>query len=241
MSPWHAEHPILAEVGLSEFHHRNGLGVSMPLCSLDGIHSHRSNDAFRPHKQEIPRHLQVWAPPSLLALMSCSTTSPSCTTAGTLCWCARASGLARSAWAVRGKIGYDPSCTQAEEEFNKYTCTDLALKTKFGLIIMAAGAIPSLSSTTTCWCVWMNGTWCVCVCVCVRLPRILRSIPDEVVEMMPKRVVLCLRSSSSPSPPKCTQRWSLPGSTCSAATTRGRALEPADVTPPAPTTTALMG
>ncbi|EGD72967.1 hypothetical protein PTSG_04697 [Salpingoeca rosetta] len=78
----------------NEFHHRGGLHVSMPLFSMvTFIHAHRSSDAFHPHKQEIPRHLQ------------------------------------------------------AEEEFNKYTYTELAL------------------------------------------PRVLRSIPDEEVEMMQRRVV----------------------------------------------------
>ncbi|EGD83250.1 hypothetical protein PTSG_03881 [Salpingoeca rosetta] len=90
---------------------------------------------------EIPRHLQGYHQ-ACSFLMPCATTSPGCTMAGTLCWCARAGGLAKSAWAVRGKVGYDPSCTQAEEEFNKYTYTELALETKFWLIIMAAGAIP---------------------------------------------------------------------------------------------------
>ncbi|EGD78598.1 hypothetical protein PTSG_11756 [Salpingoeca rosetta] len=114
----------------------------MPLFSMvTFIHSHRSSDASRPHKQEIPRHLQQHHQVCSF-LMPCATTSSSCTTAGTLCWCARAGGLARSEWAVRGKAGYDPSCKQAEKEFNKYTYTDLALETKFGLIIMAAGAIP---------------------------------------------------------------------------------------------------
>ncbi|EGD80992.1 hypothetical protein PTSG_01573 [Salpingoeca rosetta] len=105
------------------------------------IHSHRSSDAFHPRKQAIPRHLQGHYQVCSF-LMPCATTSPSCTTAGTLCWCVRAGGLAKSAWAVRGKVGDGPSCQQAEEEFNKYTRTELALETKIGLIIMAAGAIP---------------------------------------------------------------------------------------------------
>ncbi|EGD79672.1 hypothetical protein PTSG_10521, partial [Salpingoeca rosetta] len=51
------------EVLWCEFHDRDGLGVSMSLFSMvTFIHSHRSSDAFRPHKQEHPPL------PSLLAL-----------------------------------------------------------------------------------------------------------------------------------------------------------------------------
>ena len=38
-----------------------------------------------------------------------------------------------------GKQGYDPSCKEAEEEFNKYTYTELALETRFGLIVEGFG------------------------------------------------------------------------------------------------------
>ncbi|EGD81845.1 hypothetical protein PTSG_02560 [Salpingoeca rosetta] len=146
----------------------------------------------------------VHASRSLLALMPCGTISPSCTTAGTLCWCARAGGLAKSAWAVRGKVGYDPSCKQAEEEFNKYTYTELALETKFGLIVEGFGyhpfrswlrvPSPSLSSITTCcptrtcW-TGRRSAFAFPEHRLLELPRILRSIPDEVVEMMQRRVV----------------------------------------------------
>ncbi|EGD79674.1 hypothetical protein PTSG_10659 [Salpingoeca rosetta] len=182
--PWHAEHGILAEVGLSEFHHRDGLDVSMSLFSIVTFISHRSNDAstiesarsdaMRNHPPPQASQRQVW----------------------TLCWCARAGGLAKSEWAVRGKVGYDPSCKQAEEEFNKYTYTELALETKFGLIVEAFGypsfrcAIPVIVVDHYVL-VRMDGFYIVrvCVCVCVGLPRILRSIPDEVVEMMQRRVV----------------------------------------------------
>ncbi|EGD79421.1 hypothetical protein PTSG_09990 [Salpingoeca rosetta] len=185
--PWHAEHPILAKVGLSEFHHRDGLDLSMSLFSIvTFIHSHRSSDAFHPRKQEYPRHLQGHCHVCSF-LMPCATTSPSFTTTGTLCWCARAGGLAKSDWAVRGKVGYDPSCKQAEEEFNTHTYTELALETKFGLIVEGFG-YHSFSPTRTCW-TGRRSAFAFPEHRLLELPRILRSIPDEVVEMMRRRVV----------------------------------------------------
>lgn len=38
-----------------------------------------------------------------------------------------------------GKIGYDPSCKDAETEFAKYTYTELMLNTTFGLIVEGFG------------------------------------------------------------------------------------------------------
>ncbi|EGD76643.1 hypothetical protein PTSG_07754 [Salpingoeca rosetta] len=107
-------------------------------------------------------------------------------------------------WAVRAKVGHDPSCKQAEEEFNKYTYTDLVLETKFGLIVEGFGyhsfrswlRVPSplLSSITTCCptrTCWTGGRSASAFPEhrLLELPRILRSISDEVVEMMQRRVV----------------------------------------------------
>ncbi|EGD75346.1 hypothetical protein PTSG_13253 [Salpingoeca rosetta] len=89
-----------------------------------------------------------------------------------------------------GKVGYGPSCKQAEEEFNKYTYTELALETK----IMAAGAIPVIVVDHYPYqdlLDWETFSIRIPQAQAPRgvRPRILRSIPDEVVEMIQRRVV----------------------------------------------------
>ncbi|EGD81245.1 hypothetical protein PTSG_11281 [Salpingoeca rosetta] len=179
----------------NEFHHRDGLDVSMPLFSMvTFIHTGAVTRFAHTHTGNTSSSTDALS--SLLILMPCATTSPSCTTTGTLCWCARAGGLAKSAWAVRGKVGYDPSCKQAEEEFNKYTYTELALETKFGLIVEGFGYHPLMRA-----CVracpyqdlldWETFSIRIPRAQAPRgvLPRVLRSTPDEVVGMMQRRVV----------------------------------------------------
>ncbi|EGD77631.1 hypothetical protein PTSG_08725 [Salpingoeca rosetta] len=169
---------FLQKVGLSEFHHRDGLGVSMPLFSMvTCIHSHRSSDAFRPHKQEIPRHLQVWVPPSLLVLDAMCNHLPRLHNGRDIvlvCACR---------WFGEERMSREGE----EEEFNKYTYTDLALKTKVGLIVEGFG----------------DHSWCVPTRTFWTGRRLAFAFPstdsssfrgscgrsDEVVEMMQRRVV----------------------------------------------------
>ncbi|EGD78052.1 hypothetical protein PTSG_08930 [Salpingoeca rosetta] len=190
---------FLQKVGLSEFHHRDGLGVSMSLFSMvTFIHSHRSSDAFRPHKQEHPRHLQKHYRVCSL-LMPCATTSQSCTTAG----CARAGGLAKSEWVVKGRLDMTRRASR-QRKSSTYTRTELTLETKFGLIVEGLGyhsfrswlraPSPSLSSITTCCptrACWTGRRSASAFPEhrLLELPRIMRSIPDKMVEMMQRRVV----------------------------------------------------
>ncbi|EGD74098.1 hypothetical protein PTSG_12361 [Salpingoeca rosetta] len=202
--PWDAEHGILAKVGLSEFHHRDGLDVSMPLFSMvTFIHSNRSSDAFRPHKQEIPRHLQT--PTKSARSDAMRNHLPKLHNRRDIVLVCACRWFGEARMGREGKVGYDPSCKQAEEEFNKYTCTDLALKTKFGLIIMAAGAIPVIVVDHYVLPYQDLLDW---ETFSTRIPRaqaprgvlpiILRSIPDEVVEMMHRRVAFVFEEFFKP-------------------------------------------
>ncbi|EGD79268.1 hypothetical protein PTSG_09686 [Salpingoeca rosetta] len=149
-----------------EFHHCDSLDVSMPRFSMvTFIHSHRSSDAFHPHKQEIPRHLQGYYQ---VCSLSCHAQPP----------------------------------PQAAQRQRKSSNTELALETKFGLIvegfgyhsfrcIMAAGAIPVIvvDHYVLVQCEMMSVGVKYFKMRLWMLPRILRSIPDEVVEIMRRRVV----------------------------------------------------
>ncbi|EGD76928.1 hypothetical protein PTSG_07269 [Salpingoeca rosetta] len=167
--PWHAEHAIVAKVGLSEFHHRDGLDVSMPLFSMV---------TFTPEQRRVPpanrKYLVTFRGTKSARSDAMRNHLPKLHNGRDIVLVCACRWFGEERMGREGKVGYDPSCKQAEEEFNKYTYTELALETKFGLIIMAAGAIPVIV---------------VDHYVLVRLPRILRSIRDEVVEMMQRRVV----------------------------------------------------
>ncbi|EGD81177.1 hypothetical protein PTSG_11217 [Salpingoeca rosetta] len=243
--PWHAEHAIVAKVGLSEFHHRNGLGVSMPLFSMvTFIHSHRS-DAFRPHKQKVPRHLQRHQP-SLLVLGAMCNHLPKLHNGRGIVWVYACRWFGEERMGREGKGGYDPSCKQAEEEFNKYMYTELALETKFGLIVEAFGyhpfrswlrvPSPSLSSITTCcptrtcW----TGRRSASAFPSTGSSSFRGSCGRSLMRWWRRcrdPLCLCLRSSSSPSVPKCTQDHPVQRRQRVA-----EGLEPAAVTPPPPST-----
>ncbi|EGD80135.1 hypothetical protein PTSG_10821 [Salpingoeca rosetta] len=220
--PWDAEHGILAKVGPSEFHHRDSLDVSMPFFSMvTFIHSHRSSDAFRPHKQEIPRHLQGHHHVCSF-LMPCATTSPSFTTAGALCGCTRVGGLAKSAWAVRGRVDMTPRVSR-QRKSSTSTCTrNWRWRPSLGSSSWLRVPSPSLSSITTCcptrtcW-TGRRSAFAFPEHRLLELPRILRSIPDEVVEMMQRRVVFVFEEFF-----KSLSTQVHAGSTCLVATTHGR-------------------
>ncbi|EGD77635.1 hypothetical protein PTSG_08727 [Salpingoeca rosetta] len=249
--PWDAEHGILAKVGLSAFHHRDGLDVSMSLFSMvTFIHSHRSSDAFRPRKQDIPRHLQVCALPSLLALMPCATTSPSCTMAGVVCCaCDVFFVIVFRVCVVRGRLDMTP---QRKSSTSSSTSTRTR-RPSLGSSSWLRVPSPSLSSMRR------GGVLCMYVFVCVRmcvsayafaehmvlncgLPRILRSISDEVVEMMRRRVVFVFEEffKSLSTQVHTALLESARINLFSGDNAWQRALEPAAVTPPS-TTTALAG
>ncbi|EGD80402.1 hypothetical protein PTSG_10657, partial [Salpingoeca rosetta] len=117
---------------------------------------------------------------SLLILMPCATASPSCTTVGTLCWCARAGGLAKSAWVRK-------SSTSTRTRSWRW-------RPSLGSSSWLRVPSPSLSSITTCcptrtcW-TGRRSAFAFPDHRLLGLPRILQSIPDEVVEMMQRRVV----------------------------------------------------
>ncbi|EGD74750.1 hypothetical protein PTSG_12398 [Salpingoeca rosetta] len=131
-----------------EFHHRDGLDVSMPLFSMvTFIHSHRS-DAFRPHTESTSSPSD--ALPSLLILMPCSTTSPSFTTTGTLCWCAPAGGLAKSAWAERGRLDMTRRASRQRKSSTSTRTQSWRWRPSLGSSSWLRVPSPSLSSITTC-------------------------------------------------------------------------------------------
>ncbi|EGD75349.1 hypothetical protein PTSG_06425 [Salpingoeca rosetta] len=168
-----------ADTTMLEFHHCDGLDVSIPLFSMvTFIHSHRSSDAA----------------PSVLALDAMRNHLPKLHNGRDIVLVCACRWFAEERMGREGKVGYDPSCKQAEEEFNKYTYTALALETKFGLIIMAAGAIPVIVVDHYVLPYqdlldWETFSIRIPEHRLLELPRILRSIPDEVVEMMQRRVV----------------------------------------------------
>ncbi|EGD79554.1 hypothetical protein PTSG_10121, partial [Salpingoeca rosetta] len=159
----------------SEFHHRDGLDVSMPLFSMvtfihTGVRtrSARTNrnilvtfrgttksarsDVMRNHLPKLHNRRDIVL----------------------VCACR---------WFGEERMGREGE----EEEFNKYTYTELALETKFGLIVEGFG-YHSFSPTRTCW-TGRRSASAFPEHRLLELPRILRSIPDEVVEMMQRRVV----------------------------------------------------
>lgn len=147
---FYADYAIVAKVGLSDFHHRTGLDVSMPLFSMvefsasdrrrpisqrhflltfRGTRSQRS-DAMRNHLPQLHNGKDIIL----------------------VCAC-RWYGAKDENGNMIG--GYDPDCENAEKEFKKHTYTELGMYTKFALIVegfgyhsfrltevMAAGAIP---------------------------------------------------------------------------------------------------
>ncbi|EGD80002.1 hypothetical protein PTSG_10278 [Salpingoeca rosetta] len=125
-----------------------------------------------------------------------------------------------------------------EEELNKYTYTDLALETKFGLIIMAAGTIPVIVVDHYVLPYqdlldWETFSIRIPEHRLLELPRILRSIPDEVVEMMQRRVVFMFEEFfKSISTQVHTALESARINLFSGDNAWQRALEPAAVTPP---------
>ncbi|EGD74107.1 hypothetical protein PTSG_06117 [Salpingoeca rosetta] len=196
----------------NEFHHHDGLDVSMPLFSMvTFIHTGAATRSAR--KQKVPRHLQVWYHQVCSFLMPCATTSPGCTMAGTLCWCARAGGLAKSEWAVRGRLDMAPRVSRQRKSSTSTRTRSWRWRPSLGSSSWLRAPSPSLSSTTTCC---PTRTCWTGRCSAGAFPSTGSS-----------------RSSSSPSPPKCTQRcWRLPGSTCSVATTRGRGPLSQQLSPP---------
>ncbi|EGD81319.1 hypothetical protein PTSG_13175, partial [Salpingoeca rosetta] len=167
----------------NEFHHRDGLDVSMPLFSMvTFIHTGAVTRFAHTHTGNTSSSTDALS--SLLILMPCATTSPSCTTTGTLCWCARAGGLANSAWAVRGKR---KSSTSTHTQSWRW-------RPSLGSSSWLRVPSPSLSSITTrcptraCW-TGRRSASAFPEHRLLELPRILRSIPVEVVEMMQRRVV----------------------------------------------------
>ncbi|EGD75354.1 hypothetical protein PTSG_06430 [Salpingoeca rosetta] len=176
------------EVEWCEFHHCDSLDVSIPLFSMvTFIHSNRSSDAFHPHKQ-------VWALPRLLALDAMRNHLPKLHNGRDIvlvCACQ---------WFGKERMGREGE----EEEFNKYTYTELALETKFGLIVEGFGyhslryhgcgrlpvivvdhyVLPYQDLLD-----WETFSMRIPEHRLLELPRILRSIPDEVVEMIQRRVV----------------------------------------------------
>ncbi|EGD80403.1 hypothetical protein PTSG_11047 [Salpingoeca rosetta] len=119
---------------------------------------------------------------------------------------------------------------KAEEEFNTHTYTQLALETKFGLIVDGFGD-HSFSPTRACW----TGRRSASAFPEHRLlerPRILRSIPEKVVEMMQRRVVFVFEEFfKSLSTQVHTALESARINLFSGDNAWQRALEPAAVTP----------
>ncbi|EGD78045.1 hypothetical protein PTSG_09683 [Salpingoeca rosetta] len=127
-------------------------------------------------------------------LMPCATTSPSCTTAGTLCWCARAGGLAKSAWAVRGRLDMTPRVSRQRKSSTSTRTRIWRWRPSLGSSSWLRVPSPSLSSITTCCptrACWTGKRSAPAFPEhrLLELLRILRSIPDKVVEMMQRRVV----------------------------------------------------
>lgn len=200
--PWSAGDAIIAKVGLSEFHYRRGVDVSMPLFGMvdfkpterrapiedrkflltfRGTRSARS-DAMRNELYRIDNDKDI------VLLVACRFFGDP--TAGR-----------------DGTQGYDSNCSSQEERFEKYTYTELILGTRFSLIVegfgyhsfrltevLAAGSIPVivvdhyvLPYETLLD--WDNFAIRVPEHRFLEIPDILRSIPPARVRAMQKRAI----------------------------------------------------
>ncbi|EGD78401.1 hypothetical protein PTSG_09096 [Salpingoeca rosetta] len=162
-----------------EFHHRGGLHVSMSLFFMvTFIHTGAATRSARTNRKYLVTFR--WALPRLLVLDAMCNHLPKLHNGRDIvlvCACR---------WLGEERMG--------REGKRKSSNTELALETKFGLIIMAAGAIPVIVVDHYVppyqdLLDWETFSICIPEHRLLELPRVLRSIPDEVVEMMRKRVV----------------------------------------------------